>query len=177
MTNQQYRPFCVTFDCAAHKGEIAAVTIAAFARQYGAGDGEAALIAGLRADGDVVAELVALEDGHVVGHAMFSRLVVDPAERKIAALAPVCARIDRQNSGIGSALIRAGLDACRAQGFDAVAVLGDPGYYARFGFSREAARALGSEYSGDHFQALALKAGALQGRRWTLTYPRAFASV
>ncbi|HUB84591.1 MAG TPA: N-acetyltransferase, partial [Rhizomicrobium sp.] len=139
--------------------DIASITRAAFAGRYGSGDGEVALIAALRADGDVAVELTALDAGDVVGHAMFSRLAVAPDTLRIAALAPVCARIGRQRSGIGSALIRKGLAVCRAQGFDAVLVLGDD-YYGRFGFSAEAARAVASEFSGPHFQALALKEGA-----------------
>src|ERR1700753_2148132 len=105
--------------------EIASITRAAFARQYGSGDGEVALIAALRADGDVVVELTALEAGEVVGHVLFSRLTVGPDTVGIASLAPVCARIDRQRSGVGSALIRRGLAHCKALGFDAVLVLGD----------------------------------------------------
>jgi putative acetyltransferase len=162
--------------CESHAAAIAAMTAAAFERQYGSGDGEAALIAGLRAGGDVVVELAALEGEEVVGHVLFSRLTVEPATLRIAALAPICARVDRQKSGIGTALIRAGLDACREKGFDAVAVLGDPEYYRRFGFTAALGRSLQCEYSGPHFQALELHAGALGGK-WRVTYPRAFAGV
>lgn len=164
-------------DCAAHADEIAAITRAAFEKEYGSGDGEVALIAALRADGDVAVELTALEDGVVVGHAMFSKLAVEPSSIRVAALAPVSAVVDRQKSGIGSALIREGLARCKAQGFDAVTVLGDPGYYGRFGFAREAARVLECAYAGAHFQVLALREGALRGGQWKLVYPRAFSSV
>lgn len=160
-----------------HADGIAAVTQAAFAKEYGSGDGEVALIARLRAEGDVVVELAALERGVVVGHALFSRLSVEPATIRVAALAPVCAAVGRQRSGIGSTLIGEGLVRCKALGFDAVAVLGDPDYYGRFGFTREAARLLECDYSGDHFQALELRAGALSGGPWKLVYPRAFSSV
>ncbi|HSM94666.1 MAG TPA: N-acetyltransferase [Rhizomicrobium sp.] len=169
--------FTIVTNAAAHAAEIAAITQAAFAREYGSGDGEVALIAQLRADGDVAVELAALEGGEVVGHVLFSRLAVEPATLKVAALAPVSARVDRQKSGIGSALIREGLARCRAQGFDAVAVLGDPAYYGKLGFTLQAARMLESEYSGDHFQALELSPGALEGGQWKLTYPRAFSGV
>ena len=157
--------------------DIASITRAAFAQQYGSGDGEAALIAALRGDGDVVVELTALEAGEVVGHVMFSRLSVAPDTLRMASLAPVCARIDRQRGGIGSALIREGLARCKAQEFDAVLVEGDPRYYARFGFSVDAAQAVESDYSGPYFQALALKNHALANGKWRVTYPRAFLSV
>lgn len=164
-------------DCAAHVGEIAAITRAAFEKQYGSGDGEVTLIAALRADGDVAVELAALEDGVVVGHAMFSRLAAEPATLMVAALAPVSARLDCQKRGIGSALIREGLARCGALGFDAVTVLGDPDYYKRFGFSPQTARRFESAYDGPAFQALELRVGASQFGRWRLTYPPAFSAV
>ncbi len=86
MTDKQ--SFTITANCGPFADEIAADTVAAFARQYGRGDGEAALIAGLRADGDVLVELAALDAGRVVGHVMFSRLSIEPAGREMAALAP-----------------------------------------------------------------------------------------
>lgn len=170
-------PFTIVTNAADHAGEIAAITREAFARKYGSGDTEVAIIDRLRADGDVVVELAALEDGAVIGHAMFSRAAVAPSTIKVAALGPVCARIDRQKSGIGSALIREGLARCQALGFDAVVLLGDPDYYKRFGFTRRAARVFESEYAGPHFQACELKDGALAGGVWRFTYPAAFASA
>ena len=169
--------FTIVTDCAAHADGIAAVTRAAFEKEYGSGDGEVALIAQLRADGDVAVELAALEGSTVVGHTLFSRLVATPATIRVAALAPVSVRVDRQKSGVGSALIRDGLAHCKALGFDAAAVLGDPDYYKRFGFTPEAARKFESEYSGDHFQALELREGVLRAGRWKLAYPKAFGAV
>jgi putative acetyltransferase len=170
-------PFTVVHGSVGREDEIAAMTRAAFAKEYGSGDGEVALIAGLRADGDVVIELTALEEDAVVGHVMFSRLTVIPGTLRMASLAPVCARIDRQRRGIGAALIREGLAVCKARGFDAVLVQGDPTYYGRFGFSVGAAQSISSEYSGPYFQALALRDGALEGGAWRVTYPRAFSGV
>lgn len=169
--------FTIVTDCIAHAGAITEVTRAAFEKEYGSGDGEVKVIDSLRASGDVAVELAALEDGAVIGHAMFSRATVAPATLRVAALGPVCARIDRQKSGIGSALIHEGLAHCKALGFDATVLLGDPDYYKRFGFTLESARFLECEYSGDHFQALELNPGVLIGGPWKLAYPRAFSSV
>jgi putative acetyltransferase len=157
-------------DCAARSAEIAEITRGAFLKRFGSGDGEVALIAALRRDGDVVIELAALEAGAVVGHAMFSAARATPPVCRIAALAPVCARVDRQGQGIGESLIRAGLDTCAAKGIAAVVVLGDPAYYGRFGFGPTP---LGSPYAGPHFQALELKPGALSGVR-AVAYAHAF---
>ena len=169
--------FTIVTNCAEHADGIAAVTREAFALEYGSGDGEVALIAKLRADGDVAVELAALAGREIVGHALFSRLTVEPATLKIAALAPVSARVDRQKSGIGSALIHEGLARCKALGFDAVTVLGDPGYYERFGFTSEIAQRFDCPYSGPHFQALELRDGASQLGKWRLVYPPAFSAV
>jgi putative acetyltransferase len=81
------------------------VVAAAFKRED-----EANLIDHLRADGDCEISLVALDGGELVGHVLFSRMA---APFPALALAPVSVRPDRQRSGIGSQLIRAGLDRAR----------------------------------------------------------------
>ena len=176
MTNGQSTPLTILRDCGSRAEEIATITRAAFQARYGSGDGEAAIIDGLRADGDVIAELAAIENGEIVGHAMFSGLVVEPRTFSAAALGPVCARIDRQRRGVGAALIRAGLADCAQRGIEAVFVLGDPFYYARFGFSVANAAGVACVYSGPHFQALELRPGALAGVK-SVAYAPAFTAV
>ena len=175
MTNYPSGSFTLADARAEHAQQITAVTLAAFERQFGSGKGEAALISALRADGDVVVELVALEEREVVGHVLFSRMRATP-ERAVAALAPVCARVDRQRIGICTALVRAGLQACRTRGIQAVLVLGDPNYYARFGFSADLAKPLACAYAGPHLQALELEPGALSGVT-QIVYAGAFAAA
>lgn len=176
MKSQQSKMVTILHDCDGYAAEIGRLAEAAFRAQYGRGDGEVALIAALRTSGDMVAELVAIEEGAVVGHAMFSGMRVEPARCQATALGPVCARIDRQKSGIGSALIRAGLDACRKQGIGAVIVLGDPEYYGRFGFKAANARGIACAFAGPHLQALELAPGALNGVT-ALSYAPAFSAV
>ncbi len=176
MKTVQSRPFTLTPNVAGHTAEIADVVRTAFARQYGSGDGEVALIAALRADGDVVVEMMAQDKGEIIGHILFSRMTADPPACRIAALAPVAVRIDRQSQGIGDALIRAGLAACREAGIDAVIVLGDPPYYQRFGFDPALAAHLASPYAGPHLQALEFRAGALGGVR-AVAHAPAFARM
>jgi putative acetyltransferase len=107
---------------------------------------------------------------------MFSRMTREPEGPRIAALGPVCARIDRQKSGIGSALIRAGLNLCRAQGIGTVIVLGDLDYYSRFGFRAALVEGVANAYAGPHLQALELVPGALVGVR-AIVYAPAFSAV
>jgi putative acetyltransferase len=150
-------------DCVAIADAIAAMTVDAFTQQYGTGEGEAALIAGLRADGDVVVELAAFQGHELVGHILFSRAVDEPFTGTVAGLAPMCARVGHQRQGIGRALIRAGLDLCRARDVKAVIVLGDNDYYGRFGFSAALAEKIACDYAGPQFQVLELEPGALSG--------------
>ena len=46
-------------------------------------------------------------------------------------LAPMAALPERQKHGVGSALVRAGIERCREMGVDAVFVLGHPEFYPK----------------------------------------------
>ena len=120
-----------------------------------AGSVEADLVERLRADGDAAIELVAEDEGRVVGHILFSPV---QAPLRALALAPLGVDPVRQRRGVGSALVASGHDRAREQGWDAIFVLGDPAYYTRFGYSLEAAAKFASPYSGPHFMALPLSA-------------------
>jgi putative acetyltransferase len=143
------------------------------------GNAEAILVDRLREDGMVVASLVAAEDGTLVGHILFSHLPVETSDSVIhaAALAPMAVLPARQRTGIGSAMVRAGLDACRRRGKSVAVVLGHPEYYPRFGFSAGLAERLHGPYSGDAWMALELVPGALTGVEGRVRYPAAFDAV
>src|ERR1700754_4219750 len=76
---------------------------------------EALLVDQLRQNGKVILSLVAVHDGQVVGHILFSPIVIATAGRTIdgVGLAPMAVLPEFQNQGIGSQLVKAGLDACR----------------------------------------------------------------
>lgn len=136
---------------------------------------EARLIERLRSDGDVLFELVAVEERQVAGHILFSRLFADRAEM-FAALAPMAVRPRLQRAGVGSALVRAGLDSAREFGAHGVLVLGHETYYPRFGFLAETAARVTSPYSGNpSFMALALETGAFD-QPLSVAYPDAFSA-
>jgi putative acetyltransferase len=148
---------------------IAEVVTEAFGRAD-----EADLVARLRADEDVLFELVSTgADGGVGGHVLFSRLWGDRPQL-FAALAPLAVRPGLQRGGVGSALVRAGIDALREFGAHGVLVLGEPAYYGRFGFTREAAAQVASPYARlAAFQALAIEEGAFDAPL-SVAYPDAF---
>jgi putative acetyltransferase len=126
---------------------------------------EARLVDDLRSEGYARLSLVADEGGRIVGHIMFSEAVVRTGIGEVASLAlgPVAVTPERQRLGIGSALVREGLDQCAKTYYRSVFLLGFPGYYPRFGFSAELARNLSSAYSGEAFMALELVPEALAG--------------
>lgn len=144
------------------------------------GDGEARLVDALRASVTPSVSLVATlgEGGDVVGHVFVSPVTLDtePEARDLGGLAPVGVLPAHQGRGVGGALVRAALEASRRAGFRAIFLLGDPAWYARFGFAP--AGPLGFGYGdgdpGAAFQQVELEPGALAGRRGRMRYPDAF---
>ena len=111
---------------------IHALTQAAFADMPFSSGTEGPIIKALREDGDLTLSLVAEENGEIVGHIAFSPVTIDGESDGLFGLGPVCAHPERRGEGIGSALVREGLS--RLGGAKAVVLIGDPGYYSRFGF-------------------------------------------
>jgi putative acetyltransferase len=158
----------IRFARPADRPAIATVVEAAF----GQAD-EARLVERLRENGDALFEMVADEEGRIVGHILFSRLWADRYEM-FAALAPLAVTPDRQGSGLGSALIRGGLESVKEFGAHGVLVLGDPAYYGRHGFTAAAASQVSAPYAGlPAFMALALEDGAFDAPL-TVAYPDPF---
>lgn len=135
---------------------------------------EADLVDRLRADGSAVFSLVALLDGAVVGHVMFSRMQLPEGA---LGLGPVAVLAKHRRQGIAAALIREGLSRAKAQDWGRVFVLGDPAYYTRFGFDPSLAQGFASSFAGPHLMGLALRPGALVQRSGPLDYAKAFAEL
>lgn len=97
---------------------------------------EALLVERLRAAGRLGCELVAREDDILVGHIAFSAVGIGAAEGdgRWLALAPLAVAPPARGRGVGAALVRAGLEAAWRASATLVIVLGEPGYYGRFGF-------------------------------------------
>jgi len=140
------------------------------------GPAEGRLVAALTADGLDAISLLARLDDMAVGHILFSPLTVEVDGRPIRALALAPVGVDPayQKRGIGTALIEAGLDQAKAAGWEAVVVLGHPGYYPRFGFRAALAAGFTAPFHGDAFMALELRQNALSGRKGRIIYPVSF---
>ena len=140
------------------------------------GRDESSLVEDLRAAELATVELVAVEGTAIVGHILFSPLSVTQGKEAITALAlaPMSVRPGRQRRGIGSTLVRAGLDLAKVRDWQAVFVLGHPDFYPRFGFSAALANVFKAPFAGDAFMALEIVPGALAGGGGIVSYPPAF---
>jgi putative acetyltransferase len=110
-------------------------------------DEEAGMAAAVRASDGFVPELslVAMSDeataplekqGQTQGHVLTSWVGLEGSERRLLQLGPIGVLPELQGQGIGSALVRASLEAARALGEPLVLLEGNPKYYSRFGFVR-----------------------------------------
>lgn len=101
-------------------------------------------------------------DGALIGTLRFWPMAVG-GRTPILLLGPIAVRPDLQGQGYGIALLRQGLAEAERQGWGAVALVGDEPYYARVGFSRDAATALSVAGLKEEHRLLAreLKPGAL----------------
>jgi putative acetyltransferase len=108
------------------------------------------------------------EDDVVVGHILFTPVVIDSLERRVTGmgLAPMAVHPDRQRQGIGSRLVTQGLDLLRDRRCPFVVVVGHPEYYPRFGFAPASRLGLASQWDGmpdAAFMALILDPAAMAG--------------
>ena len=148
------------------------VTRAAFENAPHSQQTEAAIIDALRAANALVLSLVAEQDGQIVGHIAFSKVLIDGQDHNWLGLGPVSVHPDLQGQGIGSTLINTALDQITNAGANGCVLLGDPAYYARFGFRADPAL----KYPGvpaEYFQSLPLNGPQLSG---TIRYHEGFST-
>lgn len=113
---------------------IEKITVEAFKDHPFSCHTEQYIIRELRNNNNLLVSLVAEIEGMVVGHIAFSLVSISNAADNWFGLGPVSVKPEFQNKGIGSKLIREGLIKVKALGANGCVVLGEPGYYGRFGF-------------------------------------------
>ena len=85
----------------------------------------------------IALSLVGTIETELVGHVIFTTCGVTDSDVKAALLAPLAVAPEWQRQGIGTLLVRAGLERVSETGVRLVCVLGDPRYYGRLGFATE----------------------------------------
>jgi len=144
-------------------------------------EAEASLVNALRNNGCTYISLVAEIANDIVGHILFTpvELTGDKHNLKIMGLAPMAVSSSHQNKGIGSQLVKTGLEHCGTRGYDAVVVLGHPHYYPRLGFEPSVKYGIKSEFDvpDDVFMILELSPGCLNNHQGVIKYHEAFNTV
>ena len=156
----------------ADQAAVFAINTAAFET-----DAEAKLVDALRAVVKPYVSLVAEIEEVVVGHILFTPVTLEGhPNRFLMGLAPMAVAPENQRQGIGAALIRAGLDACREHDVGGVVVLGHPEYYPRFGFMPSSRLGIRSTYDvpEEVFMAQELVPGYLDGASGVVHYHGTF---
>ena len=113
-------------------------------------EGEGNLVNALRSNDRTRLSLVAVYNGEVVGHVMFTPVTTSPSSTaKGLGLAPLAVKPEYQKHGIGAKLVEEGLRLCLELGYDFVVLLGNPKYYQRFGFRKASDFGIQNEYGVD----------------------------
>ncbi|SAK50354.1 GNAT family N-acetyltransferase [Caballeronia ptereochthonis] len=113
---------------------ITRLTTAAFEREEHSSHTEQFIVNALRRGKQLTVSLVAVENNEITGHVAVSPVTVSSGAPGWFGLGPISVWPDRQGQGIGSALMKAALSELQRLGGVGCVVLGDPGYYGRFGF-------------------------------------------
>lgn len=144
-------------------------------------DDEANIVEKLRNRGALTISLVAVEDDKIVGHIAFSPAIVEAEDSNFGAIAlgPMAVLPSCQHKGIGSLLVRAGLDECQRLGYEVIVSVGHPDYYPRFGFVPASPQGLECEFPvpDKAWMMLELRKGALAGRRGKVIFQPAFSEA
>lgn len=143
---------------------------------------EAKLVKAIRNSENFIPELsiVAKEEGNLLGHILFSPIVVEAQQQIPAlALAPLAVIPTRQREGIGTKLVQVGLSKCRELDHNLVVVLGHSNYYPRFGFQTANQFGIYAPFSvlEQAFMVLELKPDTLQNVNGLVHYPNYFDEV
>lgn len=139
---------------------------------------ESEIIEKLRNRGVLTILLIAILNSEIIGHIAFSTVVVESESSSFQAIAlgPMAVLPEYQRKGIGSELVRIGINECQRLGHELAVGLGHPDYYPRFGFVPARPKAIDCEFEvpEEAWMFLELREGALAGRRGTVKFQPEF---
>lgn len=148
-------------------GGVTLSVVAVLGGRHAAGESAAPADRSQMCGGEVI-------DGEVVGHALFTPVTVtmENKETSLLGLGPVAVLPLRQHQGVGTLMIAGCLEHLRASGHKGVVVVGEPGYYRRFGFIPAARWGLRWEMDvpEEDFMAMELTPGVLAGVSGVVRY-------
>jgi len=128
---------------------------------------EASIVDKLRENCNSVLSLVALTDGKVVGHILFSPAVIEGQHGRLVGtgLAPMAVLPEYQRKGIGTELIQTAIARIKRGRCPYIIVIGHPEYYTRFDFERAGRFGISSEWDvpDEAFMILILDRKAMNG--------------
>ena len=111
---------------------------------------EGNIVDNIRSSGAEIISMVAVDGDKIIGHIFFSPVTVVSGDAQIKgmALGPMAVLPGFQRQGVGSALIKEGIEILKKQGCPFVIVLGHKDYYPRFGFEVASNYGLYPEWEG-----------------------------
>ena len=154
-------------------GAIEVVTVAAFQGAAHTSHTEQFIVRALRDSGQLAVSLVADDDGSVIGHVAVSPVAISGGAEGWYGLGPISVVPERQGHGVGSELMGHALTELRKLGAAGCVVLGEPGYYSRFGFKAEPSLVL-PDVPPEYFQAIASNGSVPAG---IVSYHESFAAT
>lgn len=151
---------------------IEAVTIAAFQNAAHTSHTEQFIVAALREAGQLSVSLVADDSGAVIGHVAVSPVTISGGTVGWFGLGPISVAPAYQGLGVGTQLMEQAIAELRVIGASGCVLLGEPGYYSRFGFKAEPSLVL-PEVPPEYFQAVLLSGSLPSG---VVSYHESFAA-
>ena len=151
---------------------IEAATIAAFRNATHTNHAEQFIVRALRNAGQLTVSLVAEDNGSIIGHVAVSPVAISSGAERWYGLGPISVMPGHQGRGVGTQLMEHALAELRALGAAGCVVLGEPGYYSRFGFKAEPSLVLPG-VPAEYFQAISFNGSLPHG---TVSYHDSFAA-
>jgi putative acetyltransferase len=169
-------PIAIRSEADSDAAGVREVNEQAFARPL-----EANLVEALGRTGAITLSLVAVREGRVVGHILFSPvgITADGTTYPAVALGPMSVLPELQNQGIGSDLVRSGLEMLKKGGYELVFVVGHPDFYPRFGFLPASRYGCSCQYDipDDAFMLVELQPDACRGKSGLVRFRPEFDEV